>query len=99
MRRGIRRRKDVGNTVKLEGITSEGAIAFELRVSPDVFRAEWIGELERLLDWIDPPLRLVSSAEEEPMPPLPQPPLHPLPAAAPRTPLGLVRSETRRDLA
>lgn len=62
MKRGIKRRSSIMGTIHFDGVTHDGTVVFAVTASAAVFREEWIAEMERMLDSVDPPLRLVSAA-------------------------------------
>ncbi len=64
MSRGIKRRSSMPGTMRFDGVTHDGCVAFELTVSDDAFREELIRDLERYLDAIDPPLLLVRGSAQ-----------------------------------
>lgn len=87
--RGIRRRPAFDGVARMEAVKSDGSLAFEFRASVSDVRAEMIADLERILDRLDPPLRLVSSAAGLSL--SAGDPHHP-PSEGLRTPLDLVLS-------
>ena len=88
MRRGIKRRPAVAGCVRLDGVTHEGAVAFQVSVSASVYHEQVLQYFERLLDAIDPPrLRVVDGAD------VPQDPAAavPLPQSGTASRLGLIQ--------
>jgi hypothetical protein len=66
MKRGIKRRPAVAGCVRLDGVTHEGAVAFEVSVSASVYHERVLQYFERLLDAIDPPrLHVVEGAVDQ----------------------------------